>query len=154
MPSLAITRHAEPPGPGGWAELARELGTFYHDPRWITGLAEWFGYELCCLSASDGGRLVGGLALAAVPELLGGKRLVSFPFSFIAGPMARAPEVARALGTAARELAAQRGARRLEIKQLGTGVSAAPPPPLPPPFPRATPDTTHHVSDDCGGQAG
>src|SRR2546425_10759222 len=101
MPSLAITRHAEPPGPGGWAELARELGTFYHDPRWITGLAECFGYELCCLSASDGGRLVGGLALAAVPELLGGERLVSFPFRFIAGPLARTPEGPPAPGPAA-----------------------------------------------------
>ncbi|OLC02089.1 MAG: hypothetical protein AUH46_07175 [Gemmatimonadetes bacterium 13_1_40CM_70_15] len=153
MLSLAITRHAEPPGPGGWAELARELGTFYHDPRWITGLAECFGYELCCLSASDGGRLVGGLALAAVPELLGGKRLVSFPFSFIAGPMARTPEVARALGTAARELAAERGARRLEIKQLGTGVSAAPPPSLPPLFVRSTRYTTYRVSTEGGEQA-
>src|SRR2546422_9595905 len=127
MPSLAITRHAEPPGPGGWAELARELGTFYHDPRWITGLAECFGYELCCLSASDGGRLVGGLALAAVPELLGGERLVSFPFSFIAGPMARAPQGARALGTAAREVAPGRGAPRPWRKELGAAGSAAAP---------------------------
>src|SRR2546422_11431053 len=117
MPSLAITRHAEPPGPGGWAELARELGTFYHDPRWITGLAECFGYELCCLSASDGGRLVGGLALAAVPELLGGKRLVSFPFRFIARPMGRTAQGARALGTAAAEPPAERGAPRPEGKQ-------------------------------------
>src|SRR2546422_1100934 len=116
MPSLTITRHAEPPVPGGWAELARELGTFYHDPRWITGLAECFEYELCCLSASDGGRLVGGLALAAVPELLGGKRLVSFPFSFIPRPLARAPEGAPAPGPAAPEPAAQPGARRPEVQ--------------------------------------
>src|SRR2546427_12499737 len=129
MPSLTITRHAEPPVPGGWAELARELGTFYHDPRWITGLAECFEYELCCLSASDGGRLVGGLALAAVPELLGGKRLVGFPFRFIARPLARTPEGPRAPGTAARGLPAERGARRPWIKQPGTRGGAAPPPP-------------------------
>src|SRR2546422_7651233 len=117
MPSLAITRHAEPPGPGGWAELARELGTFYHDPRWITGLAECFGYELCCLSASDGGRLVGGLALAAVPELLGGKRLVRFPLTFFAPPLARTPQVPRAPGPRARDRAPQGGARGPESEE-------------------------------------
>src|SRR2546427_11572913 len=100
MPSLAITRHAEPPGPGGWAELARELGTFYHDPRWITGLAERFGYELCCLSASDGGRLVGGLALAAVPELPGGEPLVGVPRCLLPRPLRRTAAGPRGPGPA------------------------------------------------------
>jgi GNAT acetyltransferase-like protein len=145
MTSLTITRHAEPPA--GWAELARERGTFYHDPRWITGLARCFGYELHCLAASEGGAgLAGGLALAAVPGLLGGRRLVSFPFSFIAGPMARSDEVARALCGSARELAAERGARRVELKQLGTATPAAPG------FTRTTRYTTYRVST-AGGEA-
>jgi hypothetical protein len=147
MPSLAITRHADPPA--AWGDLARELGTFYHDPRWITGIAACFSYELHCLTASDGDRLLGGLALAAVPGLLGwgGRRLVSFPFSYIAGPMARTPEVAQALCTAARTLAAERGARRLEIKQLGGGAPAAPE------FTRSTRYTTYRVSTEGGEQA-
>ncbi len=74
--------------------------------------------------------------------------MVSFPFSFIAGPLARSPEVARALGTAARDLAVERGARRLEIKQLGTGAPAAPPE-----FVRSTRYTTYRVSTEGGEQA-
>ncbi len=151
-PSPLITRNVETQGsslpPGGWVELAREVGTFYHDPRWITGLAECFSYEVCWLTARHDGRLVGGLALATVPGLFGGKRLVSFPFSFIAGPMARSLEVAQALGTAARELTAQRGARRVEIKQIASDIPAAPLE-----FVRSTRYTTYRVSTEGGEQA-
>lgn len=73
---------------------------------------------------------------------------MSFPFSFIAGPMARSNEVAQALCGAARELAAEGGVRRLEIKQLATAASAAPPPG----FVRSTRYTTYRVSTE-GGEA-
>jgi hypothetical protein len=146
MPSLAITRHAEPPA--GWDALARELGTFYHDPRWISGLAELFGYRLHILTATGPDHaLAGGLALAEVPGLLGRPRLVSYPFSFIAGPLARTPEVAHALSAAARELAAERGVRRLEIKHLGTDQ------PVTPGFARSTRYTTYRVSTSGGEES-
>jgi hypothetical protein len=65
--------------------------------------------------------------LAEVPGLLGGVRLSSFPFSFIAGPMARGPDAAAALAVEAQALAVERRARRLEIKQFGpTAQPSAP----------------------------
>jgi Acetyltransferase (GNAT) domain len=138
---LGVTRHAEEPS--GWARLAREVGTFYHDPRWIREIAATFRYRVHWLSAGA----EGGLALAEVPALVGRGRLVSFPFSYIAGPLARTGEIAAALGTAAQDLAAERGLRRIEIKQLGT---TAPPPQG---FARSTRYTTYRVPTTGGEQA-
>jgi len=145
MPSPAITRYAdEPPG---WSDLARAIGTFYHDPRWIREIATCFGYRVHWLAAGAGGAMAGGLALAEVPALLGRGRLVSFPFSFIAGPIARDIGVARALASAARELAAQRGLKRVEIKQLGAvGMPADE-------FVRSTRYTTYRVPTAGGEEA-
>jgi len=122
---MKVTRHDEPPA--GWDDLARELGTFYHQRAWITGLARCLRYRTHWLAAREGDRLVGALALAEVPGLLGGVRLASYPFSFIAGPMARGPEVATALAMEAQSLTAERRARRVEIKQFGP--TAQPPAP-------------------------
>lgn len=145
MPSPAITRHAdEPPG---WADLARTIGTFYHDPRWIREVATCFGYRVHWLAAGTGGALTGGLVAAEVPALLGRGRLVSFPFSFIAGPMARDGAVARALASAARELAAERGLKRVEIKQLGAASIPADG------FVRSTRYTTYRVPTAGGEEA-
>jgi len=144
MPSPAITRHAEEPP--GWAELARATGTFYHDPRWIREIAATFAYRVHWLAAGEGA-LTGALALAEVPALIGAARLVSFPFSFIAGPMTRDPAVARALAAAARELAGQRGLKRVEIKQPGTAG------PVADGFVRSTRYTTYRVPTTGGEQA-
>src|SRR2546427_6754700 len=144
MPSPAITRHAEEPP--GWAELARATGTFYHAPRWIREIAATFAYRVHWLAAGEGA-LTGALALAEVPALIGAARLVSFPFSFIAGPMTRDPAVARALAAAARELAGQRGLKRVEIKQPGTAG------PVADGFVRSTRYTTYRVPTTGGEQA-
>src|SRR5574338_1670098 len=84
-------RHAATP-PAEWDTLARAHGCFYHESTWITGLARTLGYRSHFLTAHDGATLVGGLALAEVPGLLGGHRLVSYPFSFVAGAFGSAPE--------------------------------------------------------------
>jgi len=60
MPSPAITRHADEPA--GWSDLARAIGTFYHDPRWIREIATCFGYRVHWLAAGAGGAMAGGLA--------------------------------------------------------------------------------------------
>ncbi len=144
MPSRAITRHAdEPPG---WADLARTIGTFYHDPRWIREIAACFAYRVHWLAAGEG-TLGGGLALAEVPALLGPARLVSFPFSFVAGPMARDHDIAQALTAAARELAGEWGLKRVEIKQLGSAG------PVADGFVRSMRYTTYRVSTSGGEQA-
>lgn len=102
--------------PDSWQPLAASHGSFYHDPRWVNALAASFGFRTLCLTATDAGAVRGMLALAEVPGLLGGRRLVSYPFSFAAGPCALAAEVAMQLVEEARTLAAARGIRRLEIK--------------------------------------
>jgi hypothetical protein len=145
MPPFSIARGSETPA--GWQELARERGTFYHDARWISGLARCLGYRTHWLSATGPDGLAAALALAEVPTLTGGRRLVSYPFSFIAGPMARSDQAAAAVLDAARELARERRARRLEIKSLGPGREP------PPDFERSTRYSTYRISPEGGEQA-
>ena len=127
--------------------MAHESGSFYHRPSWILGIAQCFGYRLHCLHAFDGEAFEGGLALAEVPTLVGARRLVSFPFSFVSGPLARSPEVASALIAAARQLAADRRVKRLEVKRLGGDL------PVEPGFERSTRYTTYRIST-AGGEEG
>lgn len=124
MTPPAVTAHAE--APSGWQELAARRGGFYHDRRWIEAVAGCFGYRAHWLAARAGERLTGILALAEVPRPLGRPRLVSFPFSFVAGPAADSADAAHALAAAAVELARARGARRVELKQGGDAFPAAP----------------------------
>lgn len=145
MPPLTISRATSEPA--GWQALARDHGTFYHDARWITGLARCFRYRTHWVTASEKGQLVAGLALAEVPTLSGGRRLVSYPFSFIAGPMASSDTAARAVVEASRELVAERRARRVEIKALGQAGDT------PEGFVRSTRYSTYRISPEGGEQA-
>jgi hypothetical protein len=131
--------------PEGWDLLARATGCFYHESAWIEGLAATLGYRTHWLTAHRDGMLVGGLPLAEVPGLLGGHRLVSFPFSFVAGPMGDA-EAGRALAEGARDLAERTGARRVELKQLGNTS------PVASGFERSTRYSTYQVRTDGGEQ--
>jgi hypothetical protein len=142
MTSFTVTRTGEPPA--GWRELARELGTFYHDPRWIDGVARCFAYRLHYLACASPGRLEAGLAVAEVPSLAGGRRLVSYPFSFIAGPIGHSAEAVTTMMAAARELAVERRARRLEIKSVTAPVVEG--------FERSLRYTTYRISPE-GGEA-
>lgn len=112
--SLAIQTRTEPPD--GWMALATELGAFYHLPPWIDGIAKLFRYRCYWITATEGGRLVGILPLAMVPSLGAKPRLVSFPFSFAAGPVAQSAEGIEQLVAAAVQLATDLRVARLEIK--------------------------------------
>lgn len=125
----------------------RAHGTFYHDRRWLTEIVRCFGYRLHVLTTGPEQALTGGLALAEVPTLFGARRLVSFPFSFIAGPMAADPGIHVALATEAKTLAAELRVRRLELKQPEERV------PLAPGLMRSTRYTTFQVSTEGGEQA-
>jgi hypothetical protein len=120
---VEISAHRDPPP--GWERLAREIGSFYHDHRWVMGLSRSFRFEPLFLAATDAGSLVAGLPLLRVPGLLGPTRLVSLPFSYAAGPIARSPDAARALLEESARVAGPRGARRLEIKQANPVWDAA-----------------------------
>ena len=119
---MEIRAHGEPPA--GWERLAHELGMFYHDHRWITGLSRAFRFEAIFLAASESGSLVAGLPLLRVPGLLGPTRLVSLPFSYAAGPIAHSPEAALALIDESERLAREHGAKRVEIKQANPSWEA------------------------------
>ena len=117
MPSPIITRTTEPPA--DWERFARSHGTFYHLPQWVACLLDIYRFPLHCYSARTDGQLQGLLAVAQVPALLGPKRLVSLPFSYAAGPLARNGATADALVTALREDAREWGIRRVEVKSRG-----------------------------------
>lgn len=133
--------------PEGWDALARSHGCFYHESAWIDGVARALRYRAHYITGHQDGALTAGVALAEVPGLLGGRRLVSYPFSFIAGPMAREPAAALTVTAAAAELAGQIGAKRVEIKQLGDTQTVAPG------FERLTRYSTYRVSTAGGEEA-
>jgi CelD/BcsL family acetyltransferase involved in cellulose biosynthesis len=111
---VTVDVSAEPPA--DWADLARRLGGFYHDPAWVVALRETYRFRLHCVSARAGGKLAGLLALMEVPRVAGAPRLVSLPFSYAAGPLAEDLPVSHALLERAGALARERRAHRLEIK--------------------------------------
>jgi hypothetical protein len=117
MPSLTITRTAEPPPE--WTAYAKAHGTFYHLPAWAECLSDVYRLRLECVSAYLSGQLQGLLAVAEVPALLGPRRLVSLPFSYAAGPLATDATTADTLVAAVRERAQERRIRRVEIKSRG-----------------------------------
>jgi hypothetical protein len=122
MPPLVIERSSVPPR--GWDDFARARGIFYHASEWVTLLAKCFRFHPTFTVAREGEAIAGILPLLTTRSLLGTRRLVSLPFSYAAGPIARAPEIATALVDDSRALAASLGIRHVEIKQ--TGERAAP----------------------------
>src|SRR5262249_39833834 len=119
-----ITQHGTEE-PADWQAFAWARGTFYHDARWISGLAGGLRYRTHWITATGPEGVAGAMAVAEVPKLAGGKTLVSYPFSFIAGPMATSTEAAQAVLQCARELVREVGSKRLEVKALGPGFPVA-----------------------------
>ncbi len=136
-------RRAEAP-PAGWLELARELGSFYHEPAWCALLAREFGFPIEYLTSHDGDRLTGLLPLARVRGL-SRTRLVSLPFSYAVGPVARDVDSLLALMAHAGDTAKD-GKLSLEIKSLAHEV------PLAPGFSRRE-DYSTFIVDLAGGEA-
>ena len=117
---------ARPDAPAGWDDLARAQGAFYHESAWTAALHEAFGFAPTYLTARDAAGAIGGiLPLVTVRSPVGRRRLVSLPFSYAAGPVARDREADAALCAAALELARARGVRRVEIKRVGDAVAPA-----------------------------
>ncbi|HJR17107.1 MAG TPA: hypothetical protein VJ808_09660, partial [Gemmatimonadales bacterium] len=123
MPSLTISRSAEPPE--DWRAFAVAHGTFYHHPEWASCLADMYRLTLDCYSARENGELRGLLAVAEIPPLLGPRRFVSLPFSYAAGPLANNATSASALAAAVLERARERRVPRIELKSRGEYPPAA-----------------------------
>ena len=86
---MSVTIAALPDPPSAWAPLVRRIGSFYHEPAWIAGLRDSFGFRVHYLVAERAGAVVGALPLAELRGLAGKRRMVSLPFSYASGPMAR-----------------------------------------------------------------
>jgi Acetyltransferase (GNAT) domain len=143
-PSLSISRTPEPAE--DWRAFAVTHGTFYHRPEWIACLRATYRFRLECFSARMDGRLVGFLAAAHVPALLGPRRLVSLPFSYAAGPLALESSTAAALADSARDRARELRINRVEIKSRGEHPPA-------PGYQRTSHYSTYEVSTDGGTAA-
>jgi GNAT acetyltransferase-like protein len=144
MPSLSITRTAEPAE--DWRVFAATHGTFYHRPEWVECLRVTFRFHVEYFSARSDGRLVGLLAAAQVPALLGPRRLVSLPFSYAAGPLALESSTAAVLSDSARDRARELRVGRVEIKSRGEYPPA-------PDFQRTSHYSTYEVSTEGGPAA-
>ena len=120
--SLVTTVGAKPPP--GWQDLALAEGGFYHDLRWIQLIGSYFRFPVSYLSVADSIGLAGVLALAEVPSLGWGRRLVSFPFSYAAGPASRVETATLAIMEAAATLGRERRTRRVEVKHWTAPATA------------------------------
>lgn len=151
----SLERTTSPDLPSDWPELAAG-GSFYHQAGWVQAVTETYRFRRHVVTARAGARLVGGLALAEVPALVGPRRLVSLPFSYAAGPVtlsghgADDAEIRAALAEEAIALARRLGIGRVEIKQrlAEPAVAAALPG-----FERATRYATYRVPMDGGESA-
>jgi hypothetical protein len=144
MPSLTISRTAEPPE--DWRAFAAAHGTFYHRPEWAQCLGDIYRLRLDCYSARREGELRGLLAVAEIPPLLGPRRFVSLPFSYAAGPVAQDAAAAAALAQAVLERGRERGIRRIELKSRGEY-------PAPAGFQRAFRYATYEIATEQGEAA-
>ena len=141
MPSLTITRTAEPPP--DWRDFAVAHGTFYHRPEWAQCLAGMYRVRIDYFSARSAGELRGLVALAEIPGLIGPRRLVSLPFSYAAGPLATDGATADALSEAVLERARERRVSRVELKSRGEHPPA-------PGFQRVSRYSTYEIPTEGG----
>jgi GNAT acetyltransferase-like protein len=144
MPSLTISRTAEPPE--DWGRFAAAHGTFYHRPEWPMCLADIYRLQVDYYSARTAGELRGLLAVAEVPPGLGPRRFVSLPFSYAAGPLTLDEKTAFALSHAVHERALERRIRRVEIKSRGEYQPA-------PAFQRVSRYATYEIPTELGESA-
>jgi FemAB-related protein (PEP-CTERM system-associated) len=95
-------------------------GTIFHSLAWKRVVQEVFHHTPRYLLAADGEAIKGILPLFEVRGLLTGRVLVSTPYAVYGGLCTTEPEAGDALLAASRELVADRRARYVELRQLGS----------------------------------
>ena len=94
-------------------------GTPFHETRWLQLVRSQFGFETQTLVARRGTDIVGVLPLAMVTAPITGRRLVSVPYGVYGGILAAEDEALGALDEAVQTLAANTGARYVEMRYVG-----------------------------------
>jgi len=118
-PAAASVTIAEAPLDGrGWDAYAAShpAATLFHQPAWLSAVQETFRYRSLSLLARRGDRTVGFLPVFLVPTLPWGSAAVSTPLGVYGGIIADDAETEHALLARAADLAAERGARYLELR--------------------------------------
>ena len=90
--------------------------TFFHRIGWRDIIRDVFRHRCHYLLAERGGTICGVLPLAEIDSRLFGHSIASLPFAVYGGPVADDADSYRALIHAAEELAGERGADSLELR--------------------------------------
>ena len=123
MPPFTIEHSSQPPA--GWDDFARAHGGFYHASEWTLQLSRAFRFPATFLVARERGEVAAILPLVSTRSLLGRRRLVSLPFSYAAGPLARDANAALALVDEARAIGERSGIPSVEIKTANAKLPIA-----------------------------
>jgi FemAB-related protein (PEP-CTERM system-associated) len=116
--SVPSVRPMVPRDLGRWNSyvLGHPDATFFHLGEWRTVLDRAFGHETHFLIAERAGEIVGVLPLGRIRSRLFGDSLISTPFCVYGGVLASDEDAARALDTAAVDLAERLGVGHLELR--------------------------------------
>jgi FemAB-related protein (PEP-CTERM system-associated) len=98
----------------------------YHAWAWRRVFENAFGHRSIYLVAQRGGIVVGVLPLVLIRSRLFGNSLTSLPFVNYGGVMARDHDAARALATAARDVAAAHHCRHVELRHVAPQFAELP----------------------------
>jgi hypothetical protein len=88
----------------------------YHHAAWLAALGEGYGHRPGGLAYARDGKLLGVLPLARTRGAISGRRLVSLPYTPVAGPLASDRTITGELLRAAVDLTREGSGQRLEIK--------------------------------------
>lgn len=103
-------------------------GEFYHLSAWQEVLRQTYDFAPHCLAVEDDvGHLQGVLPLVLTSSPLAGRKLLSLPFSDVAGPVAASPTAARQLLRYAVDLAPKIRARCVQVRSARNDLAAAEP---------------------------
>ena len=114
--SVAIAEAPLDGGEWGAYAAAHPEATLFHQAPWLQVVQETLGYRSISLLARRGERITGFLPLFLVPTLPWGRSAISSPLGVYGGAIADDTESAEALLARAAAVAAEKGARYLELR--------------------------------------
>lgn len=99
-------------------------GTFFHGLAWKRAVERTFGHRSWYLFAERDRRLVGVLPLFEINSLVAGRFLVSVPYATYGGLLTDGRDVADGLFERAKAVAAEVGARSIELRSVRAAIDS------------------------------